>query len=269
VDSTDVAKIKGFWQDRAREVQTDAATTHPDIWQRWLEIELIKPLVGPQDRVLDIGCGNGYTTRRIAPLVQEIIGADYSEEMIRRAEHPSGEDARCVPANMKFAAQDVTKLSPGSFGLFDVVLSERCLINLGTWEAQQRGLLNIAAVLKPGGRFIFVEGSADGRARLNELRQAVGLEPMPPVWHNVDFHEERLLRFLTPYYEVVEHRHFGVYDFLSRVIHPLLIAPETPRYEAKINEIAARAARVRQKDMGDISRVVFLVLRRNTTPPGA
>ncbi len=266
MDHTDVAKIKGFWQERARGDQADAATTHPDIWQRWLEIELLRPLVGPQDRVLDIGCGNGYTTRRLAPLVKEIVGADYSAEMIRRAEHPAGADAERVPSNMRFVVQDVMRLRVSDLGLFDVVLSERCLINLGSWAAQQQGLRGILAVLKPGGRLILVEGSADGRAKLNGLRQAVGLEPMPPVWHNIDFREAPLLEFLAPYGAVIEHKHFGVYDLVSRVIHPLLVAPETPQYEAKLNEVAARVALQRQQDLGDVSRVVFLVLRRNETP---
>lgn len=266
MDQTDVAKIKSFWQERARGDQADAATTHPDIWQRWLEIELLRPLVSPQDRVLDIGCGNGYTTRRLAPLVREIIGADYSEEMIRRAEHPAGEDAGRVPANMRFVVRDVMRLTAGDLGLFDVVLSERCLINLGSWAAQQQALRAMVTMLRPGGRLILVEGSADGRAKLNALRQAVGLEPMPPVWHNIDFREAPLLEFLAPYGDVVEHRHFGVYDFVSRVIHPLLVAPQTPQYEAKLNEIAARVALQRPQDLGDVSRVVFLVLRRNQTP---
>jgi hypothetical protein len=84
---------------------------------------------------------------------------------------------------------------------------------------------------------------------------------MPKVWHNVDFVEARLLEALAPMFRVEERRHFGVYDFVARVVHPLLVAPEAPRYDARINQIAATLALDRQ-DCADLSRVVFLVLVR-------
>lgn len=261
----DVKKIKDHWQERARQAPADAAVTHADIWQRWLEIESLKPLMRADERVLDIGCGNGYTTRRLAPLVREVVGLDYSEEMIARARDPEDAEAPQVPANASFAVQDVLTLSPEGHGTFDMAISERCLINLADWERQQEALRRITSVIKPGGRLILLEGSADGREQLNVLREAAGLERMPRVWHNIDFDDSQLLAFLADSYEVEKRVHFGVYDFVARVVHPLLVAPEPPRYEAPINEIAARLALQRPDDMGDISRVLFLVLRRKTT----
>jgi SAM-dependent methyltransferase len=154
-------------------------------------------------------------------------------------------------------------------GQFDVALSERCLINLTSTDHQRRALGNIAAVVRPGGRFIFCEGSEDGRRRVNELRESAGLAPMPPIWHNLDFNEAILMQWLAPWYDVEEHAHFGLYDFLSRVLHPLLVAPESPKYDAKINELAARLSLSRRSDFAGVSRVLFLVLRRKPTPVGS
>ena len=86
MDERDPKQVKAFWEGRAGQASlSEQEVTHRDVWQRWLEIQTIKPFVTAGARVLDVGCGNGYTTKQLAPLVGEIIGMDYGEEMIRRA----------------------------------------------------------------------------------------------------------------------------------------------------------------------------------------
>jgi len=155
----------------------------------------------------------------------------------------------------------VRALDPARLGLFDVAISERCLINLSNWQEQQQAIAQLAGVLRAGGRLIFVEGWADGRQRLNEMRERMGLERMPDVWHNVDFEERRLLPYLERFFDVEERRHFGVYDFVARVVHPLVVSPEPPVYDSRFNEVAARLA-VESQAFADLSRVLFLVLKR-------
>jgi SAM-dependent methyltransferase len=252
---------KEFWNNLAsdRTLSTDQVT-HKDIWQRWLEIELIKRFLRPESRVLDVGCGNGYTTKKISALVKEIIGIDFSPEMIKRAVEENIANSKGA---VKFAVMDVLELNKSSFGLFDIVVSERCLINLAGWEEQKKAISNIASVIEPGGRYIFVEGSRDGRKNLNALRQTVGLEAMPPVWHNVDFDLNATLDYLENFFEIEENLNLGIYDYISRVVHPLLVYPEQPKYDAKINEVAAKLA-LQGQEFGKISRVIFLVLKKKT-----
>lgn len=246
-------KIKQFWEGRAQEGRRDNEITHRDIWQRWLEIEYIKAFLNKRARVIDIGCGNGYTTGLIAPLVKEATGIDYSDAMIARARHTS--------PGIVFGVLDVANLKPSDYGIFDIAISERCLINLTSWKDQRKAIGNIASVIKKGGLFLFIEGSQDGRGRLNAMRESVGLKAMPPVWHNLDFEEKRLLAYLKKFFTIEKRLHFGIYDFIARVAHPLLVSPEEPKYEAKINEIAARMALQRQ-DCRDISRTIFLALKK-------
>ncbi len=257
-------RVREFWDGRALDASNDdSQVTHRDVWQRWLEIETIRQYLRPADRLLDVGCGAGYTTLQVAGDVAEAVGVDFSAEMITRAVKASA-----GRANTRFEQADVMSLAPRTLGTFDVVLSSRCLINLPDWAAQQAALSNIAAMVRPGGRFIFVEGLRDGRDRLNLVRQQMGLDVMPTVWHNVDFVEADLLAFLGRDYTLLDRRHFGVYDFVARIVHPLMVAPAAPEYEARINEVAARAALVRQ-DCGDLSRVIVLVLERRTDGPQA
>jgi SAM-dependent methyltransferase len=251
------SQVKKFWETRAQDQSlTDAEATHSDVWQRWLEIETIKPFLRATDSMVDVGCGSGYATRLLAPLVRETLGIDFSEGMIERARV-----AAAGTSHLRFEVGNALELDVKTLGAFDVALSVRCLINLESWELQQRAIENIARLLKPGGRFIFVEGLADGRRNLNAMRAQMGLSEMPRVWHNVDFEEAQLMPFLDRFFTLDARRHFGVYDFVSRIVHPMAVAPEPPVYDSAINRTAAQLA-VRLQDFGAVSRVAFLVLAR-------
>jgi SAM-dependent methyltransferase len=253
-----IQDIRSFWDARAVDPALDPKqVTHPDIWQRWLEIETVKRLISKRDRVIDIGCGAGYASSQIAPHVAELLGVDYSAKMIERARI----DNAPLPKNLNFDVVDVLELRPDRYDVFDVALTIRCLINLPTWEMQKIALRNIASVVKPGGLYIFLEGLRDGRDGLNRLRQSVGLSAMPTVWHNRDFERAATLEFLSSFFSLEHEIGFGTYDLIARVVHPLMVAPEEPTYDARINEIAAQLALQRPKDLEN-SRTAIFSLRR-------
>src|SRR5258708_18760841 len=60
---------------------------HSDITDQTLALMDLQPA----DRVLDLGCGTGWATRRIARKVTsgEILGLDVADEMLKRAEQAS------------------------------------------------------------------------------------------------------------------------------------------------------------------------------------
>jgi len=254
-----MADVKGFWDDRAADPSLDdAQVTHPDVWQRRLEIEMARRCLRATDRAIDVGCGAGVGTLAFAPLVREIVGIDASSGMIERARRA---ESQAPAPNARFQVANVLEISSDALGLFDVALTIRCLINLPDWASQKAALKRIAGVLVPGGRLVLVEGSRDGREGLNRLREAVGLERMPEVWHNRDLVEAELLPALEEDFVLRERHALGTYDLVARVVHPLLVAPEKPRYEAPINEVAARVA-LACGGPSDISRVLFLVAER-------
>lgn len=89
-------------------------------------------------RVLDAGCGDGLFARVIA--AQEVIGIDNSAAMVARARE-RGVDARLG---------DIQDL-PLEDGAFDVVVCNWTLYHL---QDLDRGLAEIARVLRAGGRFV-------------------------------------------------------------------------------------------------------------------
>lgn len=248
--------IKAFWQDRVSDPNVSKElVNHPDFNQRLLEIEVLKQYLPKNCRILDVGCGNGIATGRYAKYATEIVGIDYSEGMINRAKiewrHLS---------NVKFEVQDILDLQfPDNS--FDVVISQRCLINLTSWSYQQKAIANIARVLKADGFFFMQEGSRQGREALNQAREAVGIARMPKVAYNLDFDEEKLWPFLRQNFNIIEIRRFGIYDLISRVVHPLLVQPASPCYDSKINEIA-RHVSTALRGCDELSREFSAFLKR-------
>jgi ubiquinone/menaquinone biosynthesis C-methylase UbiE len=60
---------------------------HSDITEQTLALMNIQPA----DRILDLGCGTGWASRRMARIVSEgeVVGLDVADEMLRRAEQAS------------------------------------------------------------------------------------------------------------------------------------------------------------------------------------
>lgn len=100
--------------------------------------------LGPGERVLDVGCGNGWFCRQIAWLVAQgsVAGVDVSDEMVRRAERASRGNPRIT-----FAGGTAEKL-PASDGAFTRVVSVESAYY---WSDPARGLREIFRVLASGG----------------------------------------------------------------------------------------------------------------------
>jgi hypothetical protein len=52
-----------------------------------------------------------------------------------------------------------------------------------------------------------------------------------------------------------------MYYFISRVIHPLLVAPDKPKYDARINSVALEICK-KIPDFRDMGHVALFVLRK-------
>ncbi|MCE5291172.1 MAG: class I SAM-dependent methyltransferase [Nocardiaceae bacterium] len=108
--------------------------------------------VAGDERVLDVGCGDGYVTRLIAAKVTDgsVLGVDPSPRMISAARSAGDQP------NVRFETGDVLTMEyPREF---DLVVSFNAL----HWVRDQvRAYRNIAAALKPGGR-VLVQYVCDG-----------------------------------------------------------------------------------------------------------
>jgi len=137
------------------------------------------------DDVLDIGSGDGKVTREIANRVPRgmIKGIDSALGMVTKASHHNSD----VP-NLVFEHATITKYT--SKQKFNYAFS---LASFAWIKEQQQALLNIADVLKPGGKFvggIAHEDSAYLRARFNIVNS--------PKW------KDCFVGYEVPYYPLNE-----------------------------------------------------------------
>ncbi|MFC1730164.1 class I SAM-dependent methyltransferase [candidate division KSB1 bacterium] len=251
-----VKDIHNYWDEQAISNQPGELATHKDINQVNLEVNTIIKYLRDSDHLLDIGCGNGYSTFLYHKKCMKTIGIDYSMKMIESARKSYAND------NLSFDVGDVLSLNFKN-ELFTVVNSTRCLINLTSWEDQKKALYNLHSLLVDKGLLILTEGIKQGRDNLNQLREQCELKSMPPVWHNIDFDEEKLFSFLDSLFIVKRDIRFGFYDVMTRVYYPALIKPQEPEYGTEFHRVAEMLQTIFSESMlNKYSRVACLILEK-------
>lgn len=144
--------------------------------QRTMVNEAIAGLEFSEDeRVLDVGCGDGYLTRAVAGMVPDgcAVGVDASPRMIETA-HSGGEATDSGPW---FVVADARRLPFAEF--FDAVLSFYAL----HWVPEQRQALGeIATVLRPGGRALIQVMCAGPRTSIEATAMTVCQNPRWARW---------------------------------------------------------------------------------------
>ncbi len=132
---------------------------HAFVWKHGASlVEWLAPRAG--DRILDLGCGTGHLTARIAEAGAAVVGLDHSPDMLdqARAAYPGLE---FVPVD----ARTFTFAQP-----FDAVFSNAVL----HWVREPDAVLRrVAACLRPGGRFVAeLGGRGNVAAVVAALRRA-------------------------------------------------------------------------------------------------
>jgi SAM-dependent methyltransferase len=129
-------------------------------------LDLLDPQAG--ERILDVGCGEGTLTKKIAERGATVLGIDNSPEMIAAA-RANGIDAVLMEAaDMPFSCE------------FDAAFSNATLHWVLEKEQAARAIFR---ALKPGGRFA---GEMGGEGNLAKLRDALDEELiirgyLPPI----------------------------------------------------------------------------------------
>jgi 2-polyprenyl-3-methyl-5-hydroxy-6-metoxy-1,4-benzoquinol methylase len=119
--------------------------------------ELIGPAVDrllaiqPDELVLEVGCGNGVASRRLARLGARVTATDTSVEFLKLARARAPELADRIDYRFVDATDEAGLLALGE-GVFDAILANMVLMDMAVIEPLLRAA---GRLLAPGGRFVF------------------------------------------------------------------------------------------------------------------
>lgn len=112
--------------------------------QLWPEIEELKEYIRDEERVLDLGCGNGRLIELFESRKIDYIGVDFSEKLIEMAKKKYGD---------YFKMADILIL-PFSDSYFDSIWSIAVIHHIPSEEMRLRALQELWRILKKEGKVI-------------------------------------------------------------------------------------------------------------------
>lgn len=189
--------MRRFWDARAREDANyfvDNRLQYGDGDEAWFwaqgerdlnqMLELLEVRPGPEETVLDIGCGVGRLLKALTPQVRATVGIDVSSQMVARAR----ENLTGLPVTLHHG--DGTSLRPVADASVDGVVSLVVFQHIPDPQITLGYLREIGRVLRPGGwAAIHVSGdpaihAADYKmpSRLKQLIRRAPRGQDDPAW---------------------------------------------------------------------------------------
>ena len=189
-----------FWDEKMGEGNRFVKVLLWPATERLLEVK-------PGQTILDVACGNGLTSRKVADLGAQVVALDFAEEMIGIAKTRSTVYGDRIAYHTIDATKQPELLALGK-GKFDSALCNMALFDMAEIEP----LLNaLSEMLKPGGHFVF--------------------SIMHPCFNNPNMSLEAELKYLSD--SCVTVYSAKVFGYMSEVIEPglaIIGQPESHLY---------------------------------------
>lgn len=195
----EASEIHDHWTQWATKYGMDLRATTRATTPKVLEIDALTRRFraiatdSPVTDVLELGCGNGVNCFALAESfpATRFDGVDFVAEMVQAARERAGAFPGKPP---RFFVGDVLALQAveGLERDYDVVFTDRCLINLNTHELHNQAVAALATRVRPGGHLVLIENSTATYGRQNDCRSILGLPPRTPASFNLFFDEAQI-----------------------------------------------------------------------------
>ncbi len=127
----------------------------PAVFDRYIELVggplndyLTDRLPAHGQRAVDLGCGTGRHAQLLSQVFDEVVAVDVSEPMLRHAQQHH------AAANIRYQPRDLTDITAGKDGRFDLVISAHTLHHVPDLPF---ALEQIRSLVRPGGQAILVD----------------------------------------------------------------------------------------------------------------
>lgn len=168
-------------------------------------------------KILEIGCGNGYL---LSLLVQRYPGCrfwglEFTRELCELAMSRGLKDATIIEGDCRVKHFDEQS--------FDLIISERVLINLLDNNDKIAALKQICNALKVKGKYIMVESFNEPLSNLNKARKELAMEEIKPAYHNEYLDEGMIALLKKSGFKELEpalpSNFLSTHYFLTRILH--------------------------------------------------
>lgn len=137
-------RLAEWWDDKIGDGNTTQDLLVEPTTESMLELR-------PGDQVLDIACGAGRFTRRMAELGAAVVAVDHSEAFIRRARQRTMDNVDQIDYRVVDAADPEALIELGE-ARFDAAVCTMALMDMASIEPL---ISTLPRLLMPGGRFVF------------------------------------------------------------------------------------------------------------------
>jgi ubiquinone/menaquinone biosynthesis C-methylase UbiE len=211
-------RMRRYWDSKAREnamyyIHSTLDYSRPDAASFWASggenlDATLAPFgvsIGPEDRVVEIGCGIGRMTRAIATRSKHVIGVDVSTEMVERAR-----ESLADLDNVELMVGDGRDLGTLADSSADIVYSFIVFQHIPDPAITCSYIREIGRVLRPGGWTVFQVSEKDEIHRAEtwssdeglrtRIAKVLGRHPRgceEPEWLGSALSRERLLEALS------------------------------------------------------------------------
>jgi SAM-dependent methyltransferase len=133
----------------------DSKYGHPPYHSRLIK-EIFSSALDKKDKIIEIGCGAGGLSRRLAQIVTEgeVVGIDISEGHIKKLKQSDVS----ASSNLVFRLGSAENI-PYPDDYFDHAI---CSVSFSFWSEPERGLAEVKRVLKSGGKLCIADGYEEG-----------------------------------------------------------------------------------------------------------
>lgn len=217
-------EIKNYWKSQAEKYGSSHKASWQDLYMIEKEIETISSFLADGQKIIDIGCGNGYSTIRYAAEHDvNIEGVDYVDKLIEAARLNLKEFTGKIKSKVSFNKGDIINLSTPQ-ECYDIVITARVFINLNNKENQEKALINCRKLVNRGGKVLLSEATVDGWKKLNDLRSECGLAEILVPSFNFYIDEEWFCGIAKKYFSKISVLNYSsTYYIGSRVVQPLIL----------------------------------------------
>jgi len=256
--------ILGHYKKIAANFKDLSTSSMEDRYVRDKEIEFIqaelkreRSLRQKDLRVLDVGCGNGYTLSEIKKNFPafKLFGVEFTPELLEIAISRNLTDVEIFHKDVRTADFFLEEV--------DVAITERGIINILHKKDQETAIINIAAKLKTGGLYIMIESFKEPLVELNLARDEMSLTPIAESYQNIYLNEYfvgRIKKYgLEEINPVMPSNYLSSHFFNSRIIHNA-IRPEGGK--VKHTRLVGFLDQAFPPAIGNYSPILFRVFRK-------